>query len=337
MKSVTEDVALEMATLRLVNTVAFMSGTRAHSRRLREATGIELPPSALRFIELLSGRENVPTGLVARELGIDLAQASRQATQLESAGHIVRSTDPADRRRTLVALSEPTSAMLDRWLLAWSQDYLTAMTRWSRDEIAAIADWFALAHERLIDALPDRPRSTAAERWDELAGAEFDAETRFFLRTMISTVTWVSQSGGIDDLLQIIDAPVRQPGYFTLQVVQHSGPLPIAEVAERMAIDPSQASKRLKQLTDLRLVDRAVDGFDRRSNLIRISRKGATLLARVLEVQLTTFEQLTRDISGEDRRRWTPLVEAYVDATLRPRAGAESAGRPIGPELFSVG
>jgi DNA-binding MarR family transcriptional regulator len=334
--SVSDRLALEEATLRLVNAVAFMAGTRAHSRRLRAATGIELPPSYLRFIELLSGREPAPMSVVARDLGIDLAQASRQAGHLEAAGHIVRNTDPDDRRRTLVALSASTTAMLDEWLLAWSRDYLPAAARWRTDEIACVADWFALAHHRLVEALPDRPRSAAADRWAELAGAGFEPETRHFLHTMISFVTWISQSRGFDDLLELIDAPVRQTNFFTLQVIRHSGPLPIAEVAERLAIDPSQASKRLRELTDLRLVDRAVDGFDRRSNLIRVSRKGVTLLTKVAQVQMTAFEGLTADLSPDDRRRWTPLVQAYVDRMLSWQVGVDGLVRPAEPESFSL-
>ncbi|MGW0838844.1 MarR family winged helix-turn-helix transcriptional regulator [Streptomyces sp. NPDC002787] len=331
MDQVPEELALERATLRLINTVAFMSGTRAHSRRLRAVTGTELSPSELRFIELLGNRGAVPTSTVARELGIDLGQTSRQAAQLEAAGHLVRSTDAADRRRTLLELSKPAAAMLDQWLLAWSRDYLVTEPQWSADDIAALAEWFTLVYDRLVTALPDKPRSAAADRWTELAGDDYDAGTRAFIRPVVGIVTWVGQSGGFNDLLELIDAPVRQTGLFTLQVIQRSGPLPVAEVAARLAIDPSQASKRLRQLTQLRLVDRAVDGFDRRSTLVRISRKGAALLTRVLEVQLTVFQKLIDDLSPEDRQRWTPLVESYVTTLLDPRRATGA----FGGDLFS--
>jgi len=332
---VTEDARLERATLRLINAAAFLAGTRAHSRRLRAVTGVDLGPSDVRFIELLSGLDAVPTSVVARGLGVDLAQASRQATQLEAAGHIVRRTDPDDRRRTLLALSAPTAAMLDEWLLAWSGDYLDSIARWNAGEVAALTEWFKLVHDRLVAALPDRPRSAAADRWLELAAEDHDRETRAFLHTMISLTTWVSQSRGFNDLLERLDAPVRQSGFSALQVVQQSGPLSIVEIAERLAIDPSQASKRLRQLTELRLVDRAVDGFDRRSSLIRLSRKGAALLAKVAEEQLATFEEMTEDISRADRLRWTPLVEAYIGTLLTRRVSADGVLRSAGQELFS--
>ncbi|GAB2843665.1 hypothetical protein GCM10022221_48640 [Actinocorallia aurea] len=331
-----EDLALERATLQLINVVAFTSGTRAHSRRMKAATGIDLPPSELRLLELLGGREPLPTSVVARELGIDLTQASRQAGQLEAAGHLVRRTDPADRRRTLVALSESTAAVLDRWLVEWSRDYLGAIEHWDPESISTAARWFALVHDLLLHALPDRPRPASAERWLALAGADHDPQTRAFLRTIIAIVTWVSQSRGYNDLLEIIGSPIGQHGFFTLQVVRQSGPLPIAEVADRLAIDPSQASKRLRQLTDARLVDRAVDGFDRRSSLIRVSRKGSALLAKVAELQLSTFEQLTDQITEADRERWTPLVKSYVNGVFSHRIGPDGVVRATEPELFDL-
>ncbi|MET7896554.1 MarR family winged helix-turn-helix transcriptional regulator [Streptomyces mirabilis] len=335
MDDVAEELALEKATLRLVNAVAFLSGTRAHSRGLQAVTGVELGPSDLRLIELLGGRGAIATSVVARELGIDLGQASRQAAQLQAAGHLVRRTDPADRRRTLLELSESASTMLDEWLLAWSRDYQVSPAQWSTDEIEALGEWFALVHDRLVEALPDRPQPMAADRWAELAGAEYDTVTRSLLHPVIGIVTWVGQSGGFNDLLELIDVPLRETGLCTLQVIEHSGPLSVAEVAARLVIDPSQASKRLRNLTTLRLVDRAVDGFDRRSNLVRISRKGAALLERVFEVQLTTFEKLIDDLNPQDRLRWTPLVESYVEELLGRRSGSGRIGpstqQPLSP------
>jgi DNA-binding MarR family transcriptional regulator len=318
------DTALERATLRLINTVAYIATSRAHSRRLHAVTGIDLPPSDIRMLELLSGRDPVPTSVLAAELRIDLAQASRQATQLESSGHLTRSTDPVDRRRTLVGLSHTTAAHLDHWLLGWSKDYLAPVADWEPGDIEELTQWFALVLARFEEALPDRPRSKASERWQELVDPfEYDAVTRKFLSTVIGLVTWVSQSGGFGDLLEMIGAPIRQHAYFTLRVVARNGPMPVAGVAERLGIDPSQASKRLRQLTDLRLVDRAVDGFDRRSNLIRVSRKGSALLTKVDDIQLASFASLVGDVDELDRRHWATLSKAYADRMLRGRVGPD--------------
>lgn len=315
------DLTLEMATLRLVNAVAYHSGTRAHSRRFEEATGIDVAPADLRLLELLSGREPLATKVIAQELGSDITQVSRQITMLEKAGHLKRRTDPTDRRRTLVAVTDPTQQLLDTWLTTWTNDYVLAVARWTPDQVEIAGNWFALVHSRFEQALPQRPHPAAGARWAELSGDRYEPGMAYFLHSLIGLVTWVGLSGGFDELLEIVGSPVRQNGFYTLQLIAHSGPLPIAQVAERLAIDPSQASKRITRLASLNLVDRAVDGFDRRSSLIRISRRGRALLEKVDDLQLAAFGALTTDISTEDRSRWTPLVQEYVDSLLQPSTG----------------
>lgn len=326
--STSQDPALEVATLRLVNAIALTAGTRSHSRRLRSVTGIDLPPSDLRFLELLSGRQPAATSVVARELGIDITQASRQAAQLHKAGHVARLSDPDDRRRTLLSLTDDTAALMDAWLLAWSRDYLAGIATWTPEQIEVIGDWFALVLHRFSEALPDSPRPAVADRWMELAGKDYDPATRFFLHSMIGIVTWVALSGGFKALLDIKASDVSEAGFLTLHVISTSGPLSIAEVAERLAVDPSQASKRISELVHAGLLDRAVDEFDRRSTRVRVSRKGKQLVDGVFDFQMASFGVLTTDLGRAEREHWTPYVVAYVDGMLSHRVGPDGLIRP---------
>jgi DNA-binding MarR family transcriptional regulator len=314
------DADLETITLRLLNRVAYATGSRWMSRQVRDVTGIDLPPSCLRLLQLLAGRPPVAASALAAELAIDLSQVSRQASQLEALGYLERSTDPSDRRRTLVELSPPTAKLLDQWLLVWSNDYLLPIADWSSQDVAELTRWFAVVRDRLEDALPGRPAARSPERWQALVDpGEYDPVVREFLSTIMGLVSWAGQSGGFNDLLKFVRAPIREPGYFTLRVVARHGPMPIVDVADWLGIDPSQASKRLRQLTDLRLVDRAVDGFDRRNNLIRVSRRGSSLLAKVRETQLTGFREVLGPISAKDRKLWTALTRRYVEALVQAR------------------
>ena len=309
-----DDLELERLTLHLINQTAYGSSSRVHSRRLREVTDIDLPPSDIRVLEFLAGHPPLAVSVLASELGIDLAQASRQATALEAAGHVVRRSDPADRRRTLVALSPTTLELMDKWLLDWSSGYVAAVNEWEQTEIEDLTTWFQLVLHKLDTALPRGLDSPLPDRWAALVPEESqDAVLREFLGTLILLLSWVGQSAGFNALLAWLKAPIRQHGYFTLRVVSHHGPLSVAEVAERMAIDPSQASKRLRQLTDLGLVDRAVDAFDRRSSLVRVSRKGAALERKVRDRQLETFIGILGPIDARRRERWTEQMRRYVD------------------------
>jgi DNA-binding MarR family transcriptional regulator len=332
-----QDVHLQVATLQLVNMVAFESSSRAHSHRLKAVTGLDLPPSDVRILEFLAGRDPLPLSRLAADLGVDLAQASRQATALEVLSHVVRTTDDVDRRRTLVSLSAGTTTLMDAWLLDWSSAYLSPLDGWSSGDVEQLTDWFRRVHECLSAALPGKPTSRLSERGQTLFPAHAcDPVTRMFLSTVVDLVVWVGRSGGFNDLLRALRTPLRQHGYFTLRVVSQRGPLAVADVAEHLAIDPSQASKRLSQLSQLGMVDRAVDTFDRRSSLVRLSRKGVALERRVQTWQLQQFIALLGEIDDREMARLVPLMNRYL-RELEHVAVASSRWTSIaGEPLFSA-
>jgi DNA-binding MarR family transcriptional regulator len=314
--------ALERSTLELINLVAYGTISRKHAHDFTMATGIELPPSDIRLVEYLSGRDAVSTTAIAHALGVDLTQASRQLSQLETAGHIARWSDPTDRRRTLVALTPAMSDCLDRWLLHWVRDYQEPVRGWSKADQIDLAHWFRTVQSSLERALPGRPVSGVPGRWRAMVHDEDLPDHHLDLvSTTIGLVAWVAQSGGYNDLLEAHEAPIRQLEYFTLRVVSRHGPLPVAEVASRMAVDPSQASKRLTQLTRLGLVDRTVDDADRRSTLVRVSAAGADLEQGIQRAQLVDFVSILDPVPADKRRRWTALTEAYLSAPAEGSRG----------------
>lgn len=332
-----QTISLEVASLQLINMVAYGSSSRAHNRRTRAVTGLDLPPSDIRILEFLAGRPPLPLSRLASELGIDLAQASRQAAALEVGGHVVRMEDPSDRRRTLVRLSAETTALMDQWLLDWTSGYLTPVADWSLHDVADLTRWFVHTRECLEAALPDKSASTLPHRWNALIACETqDPVMRGFADSIVGLVSWVGQSGGFNDLLQFLDAPVGQHGYFTLRTISRRGPIPIAEVAEQLAIHPSQASKRIRQLVDLGLVDRAVDAFDRRSSLVRASSKGTALEQRVGTSQLDHFRRLLGELDPIDQLHWEPLMTRYLSALDDVAVSSGRWAGSAGEGLFSV-
>src|SRR5260221_9083096 len=77
------------------------------------------PPLGRRHVGLLAqigtdGERSV--GELARELDLSLPAASKLTRDLEDHGLVERREDPADRRRTVVALSPATSKRVHAWL-----------------------------------------------------------------------------------------------------------------------------------------------------------------------------------------------------------------------------
>ena len=311
------DLALERATLALVNMVAYTGSSRRHAHNFTQCTGVALPNADIRFLEYLSGRDALPLSAVAGALAIDLSLASRQARELAAIGLVGRTSDPEDRRRTLVQLSTAGADVLDRWLLTWSADYATPIQGWPDAEVERLAEWFDLVHQRLAAALPDRPRAAARERWLDLNPRDqgYPAARRQ-VSSVVGLVAWAGQSRGFDELLVRLRAPIRQLGFFTLRVVSREGPLSVAEVADSMGVEHSQASRRLTQLSSLGLIDRAIDAFDRRSSLVRVSRKGRALERRVLAAQLEGFAGILEPLAEDQREQLASLVGRYVSGLL---------------------
>jgi DNA-binding MarR family transcriptional regulator len=88
-------------------------------------------------------------GELARELGVSLPAASTLARELEDHGLLVRREDPADRRRTVVALAPETEAAVRRWLEGRSEPLSRALGTLSEREQEA----FLKGLRALADAL----------------------------------------------------------------------------------------------------------------------------------------------------------------------------------------
>jgi DNA-binding MarR family transcriptional regulator len=76
-------------------------------------------------------------GALARELGLSLPAASTLARELEQHGLLVRREDPADRRRTVVALAPETEAPVRQWLAGRSVPLERALEALTAAERAA--------------------------------------------------------------------------------------------------------------------------------------------------------------------------------------------------------
>lgn len=96
--------------------------------------------TGLTLLYLLSRSGRIRVSALAARLEVDTSVASRQLSQLETAGMVAKSTDAADRRAHLVeiteegrrALAAARQGLLERWKLAladWSHADLEDLAR----------------------------------------------------------------------------------------------------------------------------------------------------------------------------------------------------------------
>ncbi|SFM83482.1 DNA-binding transcriptional regulator, MarR family [Pimelobacter simplex] len=308
---------LEATTLALLNVFARIAESREHSRIFEEMGGVSLPAADLRLLEYLNGRPPVPTSTVAAALVTDLSRTSRQARRLEELGYVARVPDPADGRRTLLQVAPGAQPVMNRSLTSWAGASLTATADWTDDEVAALAAWLRLVHDRLSAWLTDRPDSAAPELWRRLVAADggHRSEARLALgETAVRLFAWLPQARWFEQLLRDHATDLSPQTYLTLVVIGRHGPLAVSDLAERTWVDHTQASKRVTRLQELGLVERAADTFDRRTTLVRCSRRGVAQVRRLAAAQRADLAAALGPVDPADRDRWTVLVERYVRA-----------------------
>ncbi|HZP30915.1 MAG TPA: MarR family transcriptional regulator [Acidimicrobiia bacterium] len=123
-----------------------------------------------------------------------------------------------------------------------------------------------------------------------------------------------------DRIVRAARAPLTGAGLVALRAVERHGPIAVSEVARRLELDQSTASRQIRPLEEQGLVTRSVDPADRRAARLAITPKGRRLLDRVREVPLNDYAVALSDWSTDDRAVLARLLDRLRDGLLRTRA-----------------
>jgi len=85
------------------------------------------------------------------------------------------------------------------------------------------------------------------------------------------------------------------------------------ELAARLGVDPSTATRSVDPLVRLELADRGPDPVDRRYVVIRASERGVTVSRRISSARLDLMRAVLDPMPPGDRLRLTELLTRYVD------------------------
>lgn len=94
----------------------------------------------------------------------------------------------------------------------------------------------------------------------------------------------------------------------------------VGDVAERLGIDPSVASRMVSDCIGAGYLERAASQRDGRRTVLRLSAEGTATLARFRQHQRSAFEYITRDWPAPERLEFARLLLKYVDAIDALRA-----------------
>jgi DNA-binding MarR family transcriptional regulator len=113
-------------------------------------------------------------------------------------------------------------------------------------------------------------------------------------------------------LLAAVDAPVELSTVRVLRAVERAGDAPpsIGDIAERLTIDPSTASRFVDQQVAAGYLVRHRDPADGRRSRVTLSDKGRALLDQVTAARRRILAEVTADWDAADLDRLSDLLVA---------------------------
>lgn len=119
------------------------------------------------------------------------------------------------------------------------------------------------------------------------------------------------------------DLDIPRSSFGLLRMLQRCGPVQLGDVAARLRVDLSVASRQVSHLVDEGLVRRTVDDDDRRARTVELTEDGRTLVLRAYEhidaLAATTFSEWHDDEIVAATRHIERVVAAVVAGHDAPR------------------
>ncbi len=121
---------------------------------------------------------------------------------------------------------------------------------------------------------------------------------------------------------------VSETNLSALRLIQRHGPIAVTEVARRLEIDQSNASRQVRALEEQNLVTRTVDPDDRRVARLAVTAAGQRVLTRVRAVALNDYAVALEDWSAGDRAQLAELLDRFRISLLA--AETDESGWSVG-------
>ena len=126
---------------------ALVSQSRALAAQAAGALHVELQPAAFHIVTWLNAFGPAKPSAVAHAVGMDRSAASRLIRELVRLGLIATSTDPSDRRSTVLSLTADGRLRLETAIQAKGATFQQRLASWSEEDLVLCTDLL----RRLLD------------------------------------------------------------------------------------------------------------------------------------------------------------------------------------------
>jgi DNA-binding MarR family transcriptional regulator len=126
-----EGAAMDRIDVCLIALRRILRATELHAKELAQSAG--MTPVQLRVVQIVAETGTSTGGAIARRMHVAPATITAMIDKLERAGHVARQRSDADRRQTIIALTDRGRDALKRAPDALQQRFAS--------EFEALADW----------------------------------------------------------------------------------------------------------------------------------------------------------------------------------------------------
>ena len=120
-------------------------------------------------------------------------------------------------------------------------------------------------------------------------------------------------------------AQLGTQGFTALAVIQVHGPLRVSEVAQRLGVDLSVASRQIASLAAEGYVERREDDRDRRAHMVAVTATGRRVLRESHRRMVAAFTRVLEDWSDADVSALTGGLERLREDFVRTAAARSDA------------
>ncbi len=135
------------------------------------------------------------------------------------------------------------------------------------------------------------PRFAGAAKTPPVSAADI-SRVEAALTVLVRKTRLLAVSTGVQERAGVSLEPVS---YAVLRRVAECAPARLSEIAEKLGVDASTASRHISRLVEAGLVERGADPDDRRANALHLTDEGETAL-RLLE---TARQEALAEVIGE--------------------------------------
>lgn len=156
----------------------------------------------------------------------------------------------------------------------------------------------------------------SAQSWSQVGDIE---------RAVSAIVSWYSRNDVQQETMSTARCPLPPGSVWLLARMAQSEPVRLSDLAQALSVDKSTLTPQAQRLEREGLVARGPDPSDRRAALLRLTRVGRAVLARLHVTRRAIFAERLADWSDRDLAQAATMLSRLAECLERRGTGEISA------------